>query len=246
VASALSELALLLLAVAAGLLSGMVGTGSSLILLPILVHQHGPVSAMPIMTIAALIGNFTRIAIWYRLVDWRAVFAYALPGVPAAIIGARTLLALPAGLVESALGLFLIAMIPARRWLRARNWRLNYRQLAACGALIGFLTGLLVSTGPLSVPAFTLLGLHGGAFLGTEAAGSLALYLGKIGTFAQADALPGWVIGQGLLVGGGLLAGTAIGKPLVLRLPARVHDAMLDTLLLVAGSALLWTAAAPG
>lgn len=239
---AVSEFTIFLVAVAAGLLSGIIGTGSSLMLLPLLVGGHGPVAAMPIMTIAALIGNLTRIVLWRRLIDWRAVGAYALPGVPAAALGARTLLALPPSVVESALGIFFIGMIPTRRWLRTQRRTLGLLALGACGAAIGFLTGLLVSTGPLSVPAFTLYGLGGGAFLGTEAAGSLLLYVGKLAAFAQSAALPTWVIVQGLLVGSGILVGTMIGKPLVLRLPARVHDAMLDTLLLVAGCALLWQA----
>lgn len=242
---AISEFPIFLVAVAAGLLSGVIGTGSSLILLPLLVGAHGPVAAMPIMTIAALIGNLTRILIWRRVIDWRAVSAYALPGVPAAILGARTLLALPPGVVESALGIFFIGMIPTRRWLRSQHRTLSLLMLAASGAVIGFLTGLLVSTGPLSVPAFTLYGLGGGAFLGTEAAGSLLLYVGKLAVFAQSAALPGWVIVHGLLVGAGILVGTMLGKPLVLRLPAGVHDAMLDTLLLVAGCALLWQAGIP-
>ncbi len=42
--------------------------------------------------------------------------------------------------------------------------------LGVAGAVVGFLTGLVLSTGPLSVPMFTGYGLSGGAFLGSEAA----------------------------------------------------------------------------
>jgi uncharacterized membrane protein YfcA len=41
----------------AGTLSGVVGTGSSIILVPILVISFGPQQAVPIMAIAALIAN---------------------------------------------------------------------------------------------------------------------------------------------------------------------------------------------
>jgi len=40
--------------------------------------------------------------------------------------------------------------------------------------VIGYLTGIVVSTGPLSVPLFLFYGLTKGAFLATEAASSLA------------------------------------------------------------------------
>ena len=43
-----------------------------------------------------------------------------------------------------------------------------------------------LSTGPLSVPAFTSYGLVKAAFLSTEAASSLALYVSKVVTFPRA------------------------------------------------------------
>jgi uncharacterized membrane protein YfcA len=39
---------------AAGTLSGIIGTGASIMLLPVLVFQFGPKQAVPIMAIAAL------------------------------------------------------------------------------------------------------------------------------------------------------------------------------------------------
>ncbi|HHR5902424.1 TPA: sulfite exporter TauE/SafE family protein [Providencia alcalifaciens] len=76
-----------IVAIFAGALSGIVGTGSSLILLPILINIFGPKSAMPIMAIAAIIGNISRIVTWWREVDWRATLVYSLPGIPAASMG---------------------------------------------------------------------------------------------------------------------------------------------------------------
>lgn len=53
-----------LLALGAGVLSGVVGTGSSLIMLPALVTLYGPRSAVPIMAIASLFGNIGRVIVW--------------------------------------------------------------------------------------------------------------------------------------------------------------------------------------
>jgi hypothetical protein len=49
---------------------------------------------------------------WWREVDWRAFAAYSIPGVPAAALGARSLLVLPAHVIDIALGAFFIVMIP--------------------------------------------------------------------------------------------------------------------------------------
>ncbi|HCI1916805.1 TPA: sulfite exporter TauE/SafE family protein, partial [Pseudomonas aeruginosa] len=50
-------LLLFFLALGAGVLSGIVGTGSSLIMLPVLVTLYGPRIAVPVMAIASLFGN---------------------------------------------------------------------------------------------------------------------------------------------------------------------------------------------
>ena len=67
---------------AAGTISGIVGTGSSIMLMPVLVYQYGPKQAVPIMAIAAVMANLSRILAWWRDVDWRACAAYSVTGFP--------------------------------------------------------------------------------------------------------------------------------------------------------------------
>jgi hypothetical protein len=55
---------------------------------------------------------------------------------------------------------------------------------------LGVLTGVVVSTGPLTVPLFAFYGLERGALLGTEAASSLGMYAAKATTFRALGALP--------------------------------------------------------
>src|SRR5215510_4649465 len=89
----------------AGAISGVIGTGSSIMLVPVLVWQFGPKEAVPIMAVAAIIGNLSRILAWWREVDWRATFAYSVAAVPTAAIGAKTLLVLPARAVDVAIAI---------------------------------------------------------------------------------------------------------------------------------------------
>lgn len=229
----------LLAGFAAGCLSGVIGTGSSILLLPVLVHAFGPKQAVPVMAVAAVMANLSRVLAWWREVDWKAVGAYTLTGVPAAALGARTLLALPANIVEISLGIFFLAMIPVRHLLARLQWQARLWHLALAGAVIGFLTGIVLLTGPLSVPVFLAYGLLKGAFLATEAASSLAIYLSKVLTFREFGALPFDVLLQGLIVGASLMAGTFAGKALVLRMSAAAHGHVLDGLLLLSGMALL-------
>ena len=226
----------------AGTISGIVGTGSSIMLMPVLIYQYGPKQAVPIMAVAAVMANLSRILAWWREVDWRACAAYSLPAVPAAALGARTLLVLPSRTVDICIGLFLIAMVPARHWLARHQFKLSLWHLAIGGAAIGYLTGIVVSTGPLSVPLFLFYGLTKGAFLATEAASSLGIYVSKSVTFQRFGALPVEVAVQGLIAGASLMAGAFVAKRFVLRLEPEVFRIMMDVIMIAAGLSTLWTA----
>ncbi|VVE77781.1 membrane protein [Pandoraea sputorum] len=224
---------------AAGAVSGVVGTGSSMMLLPVLVYTYGPKQAVPIMAVAAIVGNLSKVVAWWHEIDWRAVLAYSVPGAPAAALGAKTLWSLPSTAVDIALGLFFIAMVPTRHFLRRRQWRLTLWQLAAVGAVIGFLTGIVLSTGPLSVPAFAAYGLSGGAFLGAESASSVFIYVAKVLMFSGLGALPPEAWANGLIVGMTLMLGTMLGKRFVLGITPTVFQRLLDTMLVVSGGVML-------
>src|SRR6201987_4606951 len=232
----------LIVGLLAGTISGIVGTGSSLMQMPVLVYQYGPKQAVPIMAVAAVMANLSRILAWWREVDWRACAAYSVTGIPTAALGARTLLVLPSHTVDIAIGSFLIAMVPVRHWLARHQLKANLWHLALGGAIIGYLTGIVVSTGPLSVPLFLFYGLSKGAFLATEAASSLGMYVSKSVTFERFGALPGDLVLKGLIAGSSLMFGAFIAKRFVLHLDPDTFRLIMDAIMLMAGATLLWTA----
>ena len=235
--------AILVIGTLAGTLGGVVGFGSSVILLPVLAFAFGPKAAVPIMAVAALVGNIARVMVWWREVDWRATLAYSLPAVPAAALGARTLVAMDGRWIETALGVFLIAVVPLRRLMAARGWTIGLPGLAVAGALLGYLTGIVATTGPVNAPVFLAYGLVKGAYIATEAASSAAVYVTKTGVFRALGALPTDILLQGLLVGCALMVGARLAKRLVERLEPGQYRHVMDVLLLFAGTGLLWAAA---
>jgi uncharacterized membrane protein YfcA len=234
--------AIVLVALFAGTLSGIIGTGSSMLLMPILVVAFGPQRAVPIMAIASIMGNLGRVLAWWGSVEWRACAAYCSTAVPGAVLGVQTLLALPSRVIEVALGIVYIGMIPLRRWLSRRALHVSPLHLALIGGPVGFLTGIVVSTGPITVPVFIGYGLEKGAFLATEAAASVAVYLSKVVTFGVARALPFDVAVDGLAVGAVLMAGAFVARRIVLRMSADAFRRLVDGLMLVSGLSLFWAA----
>jgi uncharacterized protein len=135
-------------------------------------------------------------------------------------------------------------MVPVRRIVAARQWRVRLWQLTIAGAVVGFLTGLILSTGPLSVPVFTGYGLGGGAFLGSEAASSLVLYTGKMATFGEFGALTGTVVVRGLVIGAALMIGPFLARGMVRRVRPHTYALLIDLVLLAAAGGMfvaVWT-----
>jgi hypothetical protein len=230
---------ILAIGLAAGTISGIVGFGSSIMLMPVLVIAFGPLQAVPIMAIAAIMANLSRIIVWWHEVNWGACAAYSATGVPFAALGAATLLVLPTRIIEVALGVFFIAMIGLRRWMAAHDLKLGLAQLAVIGVPVGYLTGIVVSTGPITAPIFLATGLVKGAFLSTEAAASLAVYVAKAAVFRSFGALPLEIVAKGLIVGSTLMAGAFIAKRFVLKLDPDRFRLLMDGLMLLAGATLL-------
>jgi uncharacterized protein len=231
-----------LLGLIAGTIGGLVGFGSSIMVMPALVFAVGPKEAVPIMAIAGLMANLSRVAVWWREVDWKAAAVYSAAAVPAAALGAVTLVQLDARRVELALGLFFIAMIFIRRWLLARGLTISLWQLALVGAGIGFLAGVVATVGPINTPFFLAYGLVKGPFISTEALGSALMGMSKAAVFRTFGALPWDTAVRGLVVGSALMMGSWIAKRLMHRVSADQFRGMMDGLLLVAGLLMLWGA----
>ena len=123
--------------IVAGAISGVVGTGSSIILLPVLSLAFGPKAAIPIMAVASIAGNASRVVAWRRQISLRAFACYSVTAVPAAVLGVRTLWIMPAEISNLCIGLFFFALIGLRRASRTRGMRLGPRQMALAFGAVG-------------------------------------------------------------------------------------------------------------
>ncbi len=223
----------------AGAISGIIGTGSSMILLPVLAIVFGPKVAVPIMAVSAFIANAGRVVVWWSEVRWRAVLWFSLLAVPGAVLGAKTLIAIPDAVGNYLLGGLLLLLIPLRYWIRGSKIGSKPIHLLWAGGFIGFFTGIVASSGPLSLAAFSSFGLAKAGLIATEAAASFFVFGAKATTFRQLGALETETLIHGMLVGGSVVAGTFVAKRLLNKISADHHDRIIDITLLVAGLAII-------
>ena len=133
----LQALVLGLLGLGAGVLGGVIGFGTTIILMPALVYFYGPIQAIPVVALVATVANLSRIFLWWSSINWSVCFVYSITAIPAVILGVNTLVSLNDRLVEITLGLFLILLIPIRRWMRKKYFYLILWQMSLVGAAIG-------------------------------------------------------------------------------------------------------------
>lgn len=227
------------LGLGAGVLGGVIGFGTTIILMPALVYFYGPIQAIPIIALVATVANLSRIFLWWSVIHWRVCFVYSLGGIPAVILGVNTLVALNERLVELTLGFFLIALIPIRRWMRKKNFYLKLWQMSLVGVVIGYLTGIVATTGAINTPFFLAYGLTKGAFLGTEAASTLSILFTKGITFHQLGFLNATAVIQGLLIGIFVLIGAIFSKRIVLALPEEKFLLLMEIVMFISGASIL-------
>jgi len=219
----------------AATLAAVTGFGGAAVLLPVLVWSFGMREAIPILTVAQLIGNGSRVFFNRRELDWRVVAWFSLGGVPLALVGGMLFAKAPLAVLTRILGLFLVLIVVWRHSKSYRPWRLPLRAFALLGGAASFLSALLGSVGPLMAPFFLAYGLVKGGYIGTEAFCTVSAHVTKLIAYRRASLLPEHAIAIGLMLGPLMILGSFTGKRLVDQLPERVFVLIIEATLVVAG-----------
>lgn len=229
--------ALLLAAVAfiAATLAAVTGFGGAAVLLPVLVAVFGMREAIPILTVAQLIGNGSRVWFNRQELDWRVVGWFAIGGVPFAFAGGILFARAPLSALTRLLGVFLILVVAWRRLHPGPPRRPPLWSFAFIGAGASFLSALLGSVGPIMAPFFLAYGLVKGAYIGTEALSTVVMHVVKLAAYGQTALLTEPAVIAGLALGPIMIGGSWTGKRIVDRLPEWVFVLLIEITLLVAG-----------
>ncbi|QEH38996.1 Sulfite exporter TauE/SafE [Aquisphaera giovannonii] len=222
----------------AGTISGAAGFGGALILLPVLAFAVGGKAAVPMLTVAQLLGNLSRAGFGRREIRWRPAGLFCLGAVPASVAGARLFVGLESAVVLRFVG-GLLLLVVALRHTRLGRRKLPVGLLVPVGAVVGLVSAVAGSAGPLGAAAFLGLGLPPQGYVASEAATAVAMHAtkslvyGRYGALTLEDGL------RGLLLGGSLVLGSWTGRKVLDRLPERWFGILVEVLLLVSAVALL-------
>jgi uncharacterized protein len=222
-------------ALVGSLVGGVAGFGTGIIMLPLVAWVLGLRSAVPVLTVTMSIGNLARI--WWSRgeLDRAVVLRFALGAVPATALGTAIYAGAPSEWLGRFVGFFLIASVPLRRILATDFFRMRLRYFPVLGAVVGLVSGLIVTTGPLNTPFFLAYGLRRSAYVGTEAVCAMFMHLARGATLARYALLSWETLGVGVVLGATMFAGTWLGRRLLDRMSDRVFLGIIEVLLVLMG-----------
>lgn len=240
-------------ALAIGLSLGLLGSGGSILTVPVLVYLLGQPEKIAIAGSLLVVGTIALAgAIQWALkgqVDGRSVLLFGMPGMAGTLVGASL-----AGYLSGPLQLTIFAvvmLIAAQRMLRpapaVQAAPVRKRRLAAQGFGVGLLTGVVgIGGGFLILPALVLLGgLSMHRAIGTSLSIiSLNAYSGFVRHWfalaATGAALDWRVLGVLSAVGCG---GSLIGQQVAGRLPQQQLKRAFGVMLVLMAGYILWRSA---
>ncbi len=222
-------------ALVASTLAAVSGFGGAAVLLPPLVAVFGMREAIPILTVAQLVGNGSRVVLNRRELDWLVVGWFAVGAIPLGLLGGYLFATAPLSALTRLLGIFLLFTVLWRH-LHPQSTRTFPRPgFAAIGAGATFLSALVGSVGPVMAPFFLAFGLVKGAYIGTEAMSTVVVHVTKLAAYQQTAILTRHPVLVGLALAPIMIFGSWLGKKIVDKLSERVFVFIVEAVLVVAG-----------
>lgn len=225
----------------AATVSGVAGFGGALLLLPVLTNLVGVKAAVPILTIAQLWGNASRVWFGRTEIRWRPVLYFIATAIPFSIVGGMLFVDLPKQAIMASIGILLIVIVALRR-LKVTRFGFGEKGLLIGGALTGFLSGLAGSAGPLGAAFFLGLDLPALAYIASEAVTALAMHVTKTIVYQRYALIGVQELAYGLLLGVGMIAGSWTGKQIAVKLPKAKFIALVEVLLVLSALQLIFFA----
>ena len=219
-------------------ISGIAGFGGSLIVLPVFSLFIGAKQAIPILTIAWMMGNISRAGFGYKEIRWRPVFYFCIGAVPAAIIGSRVFVELPSGIIMKAIGVFLLVIVALRHF--NIQFTIPEKWFVLCGAVVGFLSAVLGSAGPIGAVVFLSLNLAPTAYVASEAVTAAVMHLTKTVVYGKYALLSAQDILTGIVLGSAMAVGSWTARLFIKKMSGKTFGYCVDVLLVVAAIVLFF------
>jgi len=218
----------------AAAVSGSAGFGGGLLLLPLLTMILGPAMAVPVLTIAQLIGNASRAILGFRQIRWRPVLWFLLGAVPMSALGAFSFARIPGGIITRGIGFFIV-LFAVLSYFKVLDFTPGNKTMLFGGMAVGLISGLIGSAGPIGAALFLSLNLPPVAYVASEAVTAAGMHITKSIVYQKFLDIGINAVWIGLVMGGAMIGGTWTGKKIIERLPRETFRKVVGILLTAVG-----------
>ena len=187
--------------------------GAAILLIPVIGFLLGAQLVPPVISIASIIANPSRVFFFYPYIHWK-IISYLIPGsLFGAALGAWSFTQINVELIQVILGVFLITYVFQYKFSKTRLlFHMRCRWFFPLGITASFLSGLVGATGPILNPFMLSYGLEKEQLVATKSLNSLVMQLTKLTTYTIFGALS-WEAGSyGVLLGIGAVFGVYIAR----------------------------------
>lgn len=229
---------LILTSFIAALVSGAAGFGGAFLLLPVVTACIGAEVAIPVLTIAQLLGNLSRMAFGIKQIDWKSVGLFSITALPLAALGAFGFSVLPKDLVTRCIGGVLILLVVIKT-VKKIEFKDGKKAMLIGGGATGLLSGLAGSGGPIGAAAFLTLGLPPVAYIASEAATATAMHILKTAIYSKMVGIDISALLTGLAMGVAMIAGTFAANRIIKKMEKGKFQTYVAILLCIVGAYML-------
>jgi uncharacterized membrane protein YfcA len=226
----------------ASLIGGVAGYGTGALMPLVLVPIVGAAPVVPIIAISALLTNASRMSAFLRYVDWRRAAIVTVCASPPCVLSAWGYAHLTGAGAAIVIGTMLMASVPLRRVLKRRAVKIGDGGLAFGSVCYGAVVGGTAGSGVILLSLLLASGVGSAGVIATDAAISIVIGFVKVAVFGIAGVIDVQVVAFALLIGIIALPGAFIARAFVERMPIHVHTAILDAVVLLGGTFLIYRA----
>lgn len=213
------------------------GIGGGVMLLALLASVMPPAALIPVHGVVQLGSNAGRAAMLFRNVQYMVLPALVAGMVVGAAVGGRVAVALPPGIVQIGIGLFVIWSVLSKPPAWLKRWPF------VTGLVSAFLTMFFGATGPFVASFVKSLQLDRHAHTATHAAVMTFQHMLKVLVFGFLGfAFGEWAFVVVAMILAGLV-GTFTGKQVLNRMSDKNFKTALNTVLFLLSVRLIWAGA---
>jgi uncharacterized membrane protein YfcA len=219
----------------AGVVGGLSGFGTGILVALFITPLVGPKALIPLMAVVMLINNASRVWFFRRGLDLRISGTVLLTAIPSAYLGVKIYQHLQAPVLQLIIGLVIAISIPLKYWLRKRPTPTGWLTLHLFGAAYGVLSSVVVGAGMVIMPALLGFGLAGPALVATDALIAVGINVAKAIFFQRLEALDLALALFGMCAGLATVPGVALASKISERLGVKIHTRIVEALVVVGG-----------